>query len=327
VILVLSRVHRALGQDRAALTALDEHNRLRQRFDVLVARQIAGHMASRIGLERARAEAAAQRRIAGELQELNAKLVSQAAALEAQARALTLARTAAEEASRAKSVFLANMSHELRTPLNAILGFSEMMRDGYAGPPGPAWSGYAGMIHEAGSHLLSVIGEILDLSKIEAGRVMLSFEPVDVGGLFDSCRELIAPQVERGQIDFMVRRDPSVVEILADPVRLKQILLNLVSNAVKFTEPGGRITLSAQPGLPGFIEIRVADTGIGMSATELKQALEVFGQIESSVARKHQGTGLGLPIAVGLAELHGGSLTLQSEKGHGTTVTVTLPLS
>ena len=325
VILVLSRVYRQLGQDREALAALDEHNRLRQRFDVLAARQIAGHMASRIGLERARAEAAAQRRIAGELQELNDRLVEQAAVLEAQAQALNLARAAAEEASRAKSAFLANMSHELRTPLNAILGFAEMMRDGYAGPPGPAWSGYAGMVHEAGSHLLSVIGEILDLSKIEAGRVMLSFEPVDLDGLFGACRELIAPQVERDKIDFVVQRDPSVVEIQADPVRLKQILLNLLSNAAKFTEPGGRITLSARPGLPGFIEIRVADTGIGMIEADLKQALEVFGQVESSVARKHQGSGLGLPIAVGLAELHGGSLAVQSEKGVGTVVTVTLP--
>jgi len=325
VILVLSRVHRALGQDREALTALDEHNRLRQRFDVLAARQIAGHMASRIALERARADAAAQRRIAGELRELNDRLVEQAAALEAQAQALHLARAAAEEASRAKSSFLANMSHELRTPLNAILGFAEMMRDGYVGPPGPAWSGYAGIMHDAGSHLLSVIGEILDLSKIEAGRVMLSVEPVDLGGLFDVCRELIAPQVERGRIALAVHRDPSVGEIQADRMRLKQILLNLLSNAAKFTEPGGRVTLSARPGPPGFVELRVADTGIGMTAAELQVALEVFGQVESSVARKHQGTGLGLPIAVGLAELHGGSLAVRSEKGVGTEVIVILP--
>jgi signal transduction histidine kinase len=323
--LVLSRVHRTLGRDREALEALEEHNRLRGRLDVLAARQYAGHMAARIGLARARAEAEAQRRIAGELQELNARLVEQAAALEFQTQALVLARTAAEEASRAKSAFLANMSHELRTPLNAILGFAEMLRDGYAGPPGPAWTGYAGIVHEAGSHLLAVIGEILDLSKIDAGRVMLSIEPVDLGGLFDACRELVTPQIERGQIDFTVSRDPSIGMIQADPIRVKQILLNLLSNAVKFTEPGGRITISAQPGAGGFIQIRVADTGIGMTAVELQLALEVFGQVESSVARKHQGSGLGLPIAVGLAELHGGSLAIQSEKGRGTEVIVTLP--
>ena len=326
ILSVLSRVHRALGEDREALECLEAHNRLRSRLDALAARQYAGYMAARLGLERARAETEAQRRIASEFQALNGKLVEQAAVLETQARALNLARAAAEEASRAKSAFLANMSHELRTPLNAILGFAEMMRDGYVGPPGPAWSGYAGIVHEAGSHLLSLIGEILDLSKIEAGRVMLSVEPVDLGGLFDVCRELIAPQIERGRIELVVYRDPSVGEIQADRIRLKQIVLNLLSNAAKFTEPGGRVTLSARPGRPGFVELRVADTGIGMTAAELQLALEVFGQVESSAARKHQGSGLGLPIALGLAELHGGSLAVHSEKGVGTEVTVSLPI-
>ena len=325
VLLVLSRAHRALGEDRAALDRQDEHNRLRGRLDAITARQYAAYMAARIGLERARAEAEAQRRIASELQALNDKLVDQATVLELQAEALSLARTAAEDANRAKSAFLANMSHELRTPLNAILGFAEMLRDGYAGPPGPAWSSYAGMVHEAGSHLLSVIGEILDLSKIEAGRVMLSVEPVDLVQMVDACGELIAPQVERGGIEFTVQCDPSIGLIPADPVRLKQILLNLLSNAVKFTEAGGRVTLSVGPGAPGFIELQVADTGIGMTAVELQVALEMFGQVESSVARKHQGSGLGLPIAVGLAELHGGSLQVQSEKGVGTRVIVMLP--
>jgi signal transduction histidine kinase len=325
VLSVLSRVYRGLGQDREALDCLEAHIGLRGRLDALPARQYAGHMASRIALERARAEAAAERRIAGELQELNDRLVEQAAALEVQAQALDLARAAAEEASRAKSAFLANMSHELRTPLNAILGFAEMLRDGYAGPPGPAWFGYAGIVHEAGSHLLSVIGEILDLSKIEAGRVVLSVEPVDLGALLDACRELTAPQLDRGQIEFVLRRDPAVGEIQADRIRLKQILLNLLSNAAKFTDPGGRVTLSARPGAAGFVELRVTDTGIGMTAAELQLALEVFGQVESSIARKHQGSGLGLPIAVGLAELHGGSLTVRSEKGVGTEVIVTLP--
>jgi signal transduction histidine kinase len=327
VLSVLSRVHRAMGQDREALDCLELNNRLRGRLDALAARQYAGHMAARLGLERARAEAEAQRRIASELQDLNNRLVEQAAALEAQTHALSLARSAAEEASRAKSAFLANMSHELRTPLNAILGFAEMMRDGYAGPPGPAWNGYAGMVHEAGTHLLAVIGEILDLSKIEAGRVMLSIEPVDLSGLFETCRELIEPMAEQGRIVLVLDCHPSLWEIPADPVRLKQILLNLLSNAVKFTPEGGRITLSAKPGSKGLVEIRVTDTGIGMTAAELQLALEIFGQIESEVARKHQGSGLGLPIAVGLAELHGGALTVQSEKGVGTVVTVTLPTS
>ena len=283
-------------------------------------------MSARVGLERARAEAEAQRRIAGALKALNAKLVEQAGALEAQAQALILARTAAEEASRAKSAFLANMSHELRTPLNAILGFAEMMRDGYAGAPGPAWNSYAGMVHEAGSHLLSVIGEILDLSKIEAGRVILSIEPVELSALLDACGELVAPMVERGGLILSIRPDPVLTTIRADSIRLKQILLNLLSNAVKFTPREGRITLTTEAGRPGFVEIRVADTGVGMAPVEVQLALEVFGQVEANVARKNQGSGLGLPIALGLTELHGGSLSIQSRKGAGTTVTVSLPV-
>ena len=324
--LVLSRIHRAMGHDREALSSLERHHLLRGQLDALAARQYAGHISARVGLERARAEAEAQRRIAGKLKALNAKLVEQAEALEAQAQALILARTAAEEASRAKSAFLANMSHELRTPLNAILGFAEMMRDGYAGAPGLAWNSYSGMIHEAGSHLLSVIGEILDLSKIEAGRVTLSIEPVELSLLFDACRELIAPMVERGGLTLSIRPDPVLTTIQADSMRLKQILLNLLSNAVKFTPRDGRITLTTEAGRPGFVEIRVVDTGVGMDPIEMQLALEVFGQVESNVARKNQGSGLGLPIALGLTELHGGSLSIQSQKGAGTTVTVSLPV-
>jgi len=325
--LVLSRIHRALGQDRDALISLEQHHRLRGQLDVLAARQYAGHIAARVGLERARADADAQRRIASELTALNAKLVEQASALQCQAQDLGLARNAAEEASRAKSAFLANMSHELRTPLNAILGFAEMMRDGYAGPPGPAWTNYASMVHEAGTHLLKVIGEILDLSKIEAGRVVLEIAPVDLADLFVACRELVAPMIEQSGLVLTVERDPALTSLPADETRLKQILLNLLSNATKFTPAGGRVTLSARPGPEGFIAISVADTGIGMNAVEVQLALEVFGQIETSIARQNQGTGLGLPIARSLAELHGGSLEVQSEKGVGTTVTITLPMA
>ena len=326
VLLVLSRAHRALGQDHEALVSLDEHYTLRGRLDALAARRYAHHMAARIGLERARAEAEAQRHIAGELAALNAKLVEQAVTLELQAHALNQARTEAERANRAKSAFLANMSHELRTPLNAILGFSEMVRDGHAGPPGPIWLDYAGHVHAAGSLLLSVINDVLDLSKIEAGRVELSIETVDLAEVFGACRELVAPMVEKGGIAFAIECDPSPLEIPADPVRLRQILLNLLSNAAKFTPPGGRITLSAQRAGDGFIEIGVTDTGSGMTEAEVLLALEIFGQADSTVARRHQGSGLGLPIAVRLAELHGGSLVIRSKKGSGTVATVSLPM-
>ena len=317
-LLVLSRIQRALGDADAALVSIEEHHRLRARLDALATRQYALHMAARIGLERARAETEAQRRIAKELDLLNAQLVQQA-------QALTEARTAAERANRAKSAFLANMSHELRTPLNAILGFSEMLRDGHAGAPGPTWLGYAGHINDAGSHLLSVINDVLDLSKIEAGRVDLAFEPVALSEILDTCRELVAPMVEKGRITLSIDHDPSVSEVPADTVRLRQILLNLLSNAVKFTPPDGRIALSTRRAGNGFVEISVADTGSGMTEAELQIALEVFGQIDSTVARRHQGSGLGLPIAIRLAELHGGSLVVRSEKGRGTTVTLSLP--
>lgn len=327
VLLVQSRIYRALGRDREALAVLDEHQQLRARLDALAAKQYAHHMAARIGLERARAEVEAQRRIASELGALNATLVTQAAALETQARALDRALSAAEGASRAKSAFLANMSHELRTPLNAILGFSEMLRDGYAGPPGPAWLDYAGHVHDAGSHLLSVINDVLDLSKIEAGRFELSIEVVDLNEIFGICRELIAPMTEKGEVAFVSECDPSLSEISADPVRLKQILLNLLSNAAKFTPPGGRIVLSAHRASDGFVEICVADTGSGMTDAEILVALEVFGQADTTVARRQQGSGLGLPIAVRLTELHGGALVVHSEKGSGTIVTVSLPMN
>jgi signal transduction histidine kinase len=326
VLLILSRVHRALGQDHKALAVLDEHHSLRARLDALAARQYAQHMVARVGLERVRTEAEAQRHIANELGELNNRLVAQAVTLEVQAQALDQARTEAESANRAKSAFLANMSHELRTPLNAILGFSEMVRDGHAGPPGPAWLNYAGHVHDAGRHLLAVINDVLDLSKIEAGRVDLSIEPVALAAMFESCRELIEPMAEKNGIAFLIDCDPALPEIQADPIRLRQILLNLLSNAAKFTPSAGRIVLSAHRANEAFIEITVADTGIGMSEEELRLALEVFGQPDSTVARRQQGSGLGLPIAVRLAELHGGSLVVRSEAGVGTTVTVTLPL-
>jgi signal transduction histidine kinase len=143
--------------------------------------------------------------------------------------------------------------------------------------------------------------------------------------MFDACGELIAPMVERGGLVLSIERHPSLTTIQADRIRLKQIVLNLLSNAAKFTPRGGRITLSAAPGPAGFIDIRVADTGVGMNEVEVRLALELFGQIETNVARRNQGSGLGLPIAVGLTELHGGSLSAQSRKGAGTTITVSLP--
>ncbi len=252
-------------------------------------------------------------------------LEQRSAALEAQTERLALAQNAAETANRAKSIFLANMSHELRTPLNAILGFSEMLRDGLAGPPGPAWATYAGHVHTAGSHLLTIINDVLDLSKVEAGRMDIDEEPIEIERLLREVFNLLAPRARGSGINLSKSTDPALAMIKADPVRLKQIVLNLLSNALKFTPSGGSVRVFVQRSLAGTIDLSVADTGTGMTEDEVKLALEPFGQADNGLGRKHEGTGLGLPLAARLAELHGGSLSIDSRKGLGTTVTIHLP--
>ncbi|HVJ54582.1 MAG TPA: AAA family ATPase [Aliidongia sp.] len=252
-------------------------------------------------------------------------LEQRSAALEAQSERLVQAQIAAETASRTKSAFLANMSHELRTPLNAILGFSEMLRDGLAGPPGPTWQNYAGHVYTAGSHLLTIINDVLDLSKVEAGRMDLDEEPIDVEQLLREVMNLLGPRAKTGGVSLSKSVDPSIPVITGDSVRVKQIVLNLLSNAIKFTAPGGSVRIFVQRAASGAAQIAVADTGTGMTPEEVKLALEPFGQADNGLGRKHEGTGLGLPLAVRLAELHGGSLSIDSQKGLGTTVMVQLP--
>jgi len=327
VFLTLSRAHQALGSDGAALAALEEYYRLRTRIDAVAAHQYATHMTARVELERARIEADAQRRIASELKKLNTQLFDQARALEAQAVELLDARSAAETANRAKSAFLANMSHELRTPLNAILGFSEMMRDGLVGPPGANWTEYAGHIHDAGAHLLVVINDVLDLSKIEAGRMELDEERIDVSALLQACRKLVGERARQSGLRLSMQKDAMTRYVLGDLTRLKQILLNLLTNAIKFTPRGGTVALTVKRLANGETLFVVKDTGIGMAPDEIWRALEVFGQADTGLSRKHEGTGLGLPLAVRLAQLHGGSLTIDSQKNVGTTVRVRLPPS
>ncbi len=242
-------------------------------------------------------------------------------------RGLREAKTAAEAANRAKSQFLANMSHELRTPLNAVLGFSEMLAQRLVGPLGEKQVEYVDIIYRSGSHLHDIINDILDLAKVDAGKLDLNLEDgVDSCAIINTCVALMKERANAGELRLSVNIEPGLLGIVADPMRLKQILLNLLSNAVKFTEPGGSVVITVrQPG-PDTIAFEVRDTGVGMSEAEIKIALEPFGQVDAGFSRRHEGTGLGLPLASRLAELHGGSFQIGSRKGHGTTATLTLPV-
>ncbi len=256
--------------------------------------------------------------------ELGARLLAHAR-LRDTVTELERARRVAEEASRVKSEFMAHMSHELRTPLNAIIGFSEAIRDALMGPVSARYRDYARDIHSSGSHLLHLIKDILDLSKVEAGRIELREEIVDLATLVDDCRRFFAERAAAGGLKLTVRVASDLPRLLGDEMRLKQILLNLLSNAVKFTGPGGRIMLEAARTALGGVAFSVGDTGIGMAPEEVPLALEPFRQLDGAFNRRFEGTGLGLPLARQLAELHGGSLTIDSAKDRGTTVTVTLP--
>ena len=239
---------------------------------------------------------------------------------------LLVAKEEAEAARRSMSGFLANMSHELRTPLNAIIGFSSMMKEEMVGPLGDkAYKSYANDIHASGSLLLDIINDVLDVSKIEAGKHRIEEDRVQVRQLLNSCLRLIGTRVSAAGLGIAQRSEVAGLELRADPRALKQILLNLLSNAVKFTPKGGRIELVAQRDATGDVLFKVSDNGIGMAPEDIPRALAVFGQIESDLASRHQGTGLGLPLAQRLTEMHGGSLELESAPGRGTTVTVRLP--
>ncbi|MEM7225169.1 MAG: ATP-binding protein [Pseudomonadota bacterium] len=232
----------------------------------------------------------------------------------------------AEIANRAKTEFLANMSHELRTPLNAIIGFSEIMSKESLGPIGsPRYKEYASDIHFSASHLLGIINEILDLSKIEAGKVELNEEDIDLNLAMGDILRLTMPKAEESEIALKNELPPELPRLFGDEVKVKQVLLNLLSNAIKFTEPGGEIWVTGEVAEDRTITLSVADTGIGMSEAEIPLAVSRFGQIEGALSRSHAGAGLGLSIAVSLMELHGGQLDIRSEKGVGTTVAVHFP--
>jgi signal transduction histidine kinase len=260
------------------------------------------------------------------VKERTAELERQGAELTGLAGDLSLARDQAEAASRAKSEFLASMSHELRTPLNAIIGFSEIMKYETLGPVGSVqYRGYAEDINDSGQHLLSLINDILDLSKVESGVDELIEENIEVPEILESVLRLVQQRAENGGLELELDIPQDLPSLRGDERKVKQILANLLTNAIKFTEPGGRVTLKVWCRVDSGFVFQIVDTGIGIAAENIPKALSQFGQVESSLNRNCEGTGLGLPLSKGLVELHGGYLDLQSQVGVGTTVTVRFP--
>jgi two-component system cell cycle sensor histidine kinase PleC len=234
-------------------------------------------------------------------------------------------KTRAEEANQAKSKFLANMSHELRTPLNAIIGFSEIMESGLFGPLGAEkYQEYCSDIRDSGQYLLDVINDILDMSKIEAGRIRLDFEDLELDSLLNESMRVVSSKAQEKQLEISAKISPELT-LRADRRALKQIVLNLLSNAVKFTPGGGRVTVRGR-GTDHCVVLGIADTGIGIAKDALTKLGRPFEQVESQLTKSHQGSGLGLAIAKSLVELHGGRMRIRSTLGKGTMVVVRLPL-
>jgi len=239
---------------------------------------------------------------------------------------LRKARKEAEDANRAKSEFLANMSHELRTPLNAIIGFSEILKREMFGPLGSdSYRSYVSDIFASGNHLLRLVNDILDLSKAEAGQIDLREEAVDPRTVTHAAFKMIEPEARNARVAVECDLDAGDTLLWADERMVKQILLNLLSNAVRFTESGGRVTVRGATDAAGGFALTVEDDGIGMTEDQVPIALSKFGQIDGGLTRRHQGTGLGLPLVRLLADLHGARLNIDSALGQGTRVTVAFP--
>jgi len=245
---------------------------------------------------------------------------------EAASGSLHLARDAAEAASRAKSGFLAMVSHELRTPLNAIIGFSEMMLREEIGPiANEKYRAYVGDIHESGMHLLRIINDILDLSKAEAGKLELDEDVFDLRDTIRSVRQLTGTRIDDCGLFYSVNLPAGLPLLRGDERKIKQVLLNLVTNAVKFTPSGGRIEIAGRFDPAIGVIVTVSDSGIGIAPEDVARVLEPFEQVGSPFNRPHQGTGLGLPLVKAIMERHGGTIEITSEVGLGTKVSVTFP--
>jgi len=240
--------------------------------------------------------------------------------------ALQEAKTESDLANRAKSEFLANMSHELRTPLNAIIGFSEIIKNEVFGPVGSKeYYDYANDIYDSGNKLLSVINEILDVSRIEAGERQLNEGVVDIGRVIETCLSLCGPKAEENHLEIENHHTKGSLKIIGENHAIKQMLMNLLSNAIKFTPAGGRITIDTEIDDTGQLRLSVTDTGVGMNDSEVEKALSPFGQLNSSHSKTKSGTGLGLTLVNSLIRMHGGQFEMFSQKGIGTTATLVFP--
>jgi signal transduction histidine kinase len=239
---------------------------------------------------------------------------------------LEKARKNAERTSEQKSEFLARVSHEVRTPLNAIIGFSEIMLAESFGPIGnQRYRDYLEDIYTSGNHVLQIINDLLDISKIEAGQQELNYEAVPLNDIVAECVSIMQPAANRERVIMRTSLSPAVPEIVADLRSIRQIALNLLSNAIRFTPAGGQIIVSTTYEKNGEVALRVRDTGVGMSDAEIEQALKPFKQVPSAKSRQGDGTGLGLPLTKAMTEANRAAFSIQSAKGEGTMVAVTFP--
>jgi cell cycle sensor histidine kinase DivJ len=261
--------------------------------------------------------------VAGEI----CALVRDISAVKQRASELTLAREKAEASDAAKGRFLATMSHELRTPLNAIIGFADILDEEVFGALGnDQQREYVGLIRESGGHLLQLVNDLLDMSKLDAGHFQIVAEPFSLATVVDRCTRLVSQQIEKAGLTLTIDVPDTLPELVADQRAVRQVLINLLSNAYKFTPQGGTITLRARKDA-GNLVLSVIDNGIGIAAKDLGKIGQPFFQANNAYDRDHQGTGLGLSVVKGLCELHTGSLSISSVEGEGTTVTVRIPFN